>query len=262
MNPACAQLAVLRFGSDGVSTSSDSVAVEAPLEILVGERHLAMTMRTPGHDEELAAGFLFTEGLVQHRNQIRSLTGAGNRVVVETAAPLPVLPARQFTMTSACGVCGKTSVEDLFSSGKQPIPQDVFTIHSDTLRTLPEVLRQSQTGFHQTGGLHAAGLFDAQGRAILVREDVGRHNAVDKLIGSLFLTGLLPAQKHILLVSSRASFELVQKSGIAGIPMLAAIGAPSTLAVETAQRFGITLAGFLREDRFNVYAGEHRIVHS
>jgi FdhD protein len=163
-------------------------------------------------------------------------------------------------MTSACGVCGKSSIDSLYAAGCGVIPAGTFAVRAATLRSLPSILRHAQTVFDQTGGLHAAGLFDADGRLELLREDVGRHNAVDKLIGALFLTGSTPAHNRLLLVSGRASFELVQKAAMAGIPVMAAVGAPSTLAVETAQRFGMTLAGFLRDDRFNIYSGAERII--
>jgi FdhD protein len=223
-------------------------------------------MRTPGHDAELAAGFLFTEGLLKSADQIRSITETGNQVSLELTNPDDSLLERQdrrFATTSACGVCGKSSIDSLYVTGCAALPQGTFVIDAGILRKLPAILRTAQAVFDQTGGIHAAGLFDSQGNLELVREDVGRHNAVDKLIGALFLrqSGLqqLPAPGRMLLVSGRASFELVQKAAMAGIPLLAAVGAPSSLAVETAQRFGMTLAGFLRDDRFNVYCGPERI---
>jgi FdhD protein len=253
---------VFRSNSEGGASVDDPVAVEEPLEIRVGGRNLAITMRTPGHDAELAVGFLFTEGLLRTARQIRSIAEAANQVSLELTDPADPLFERQdrrFATTSACGVCGKASIDSLYATGCAALPVGTFAIDATVLLTLPAILRSAQTVFHQTGGIHAAGLFDGDGRLELVREDVGRHNAVDKLIGALFLRGSLPAHKRLLLVSGRASFELVQKAAMAGIPLMAAVGAPSSLAVETAQRFGMTLAGFLRDDRFNIYCGPGRI---
>jgi FdhD protein len=247
-------LPVVRVGSDG---ATDQVVVEEPLEILIDGRNLAITMRTPGHDEELAVGFLFTEGLIKGIDEIVSIDGAGNRVSLKLTHPLQIAP--RLVMTSACGVCGKASIDQLASACTE-LPPDNFVIEADVLHTLPNILKRAQSIFHQTGGLHAAGLFDAEGNLELLREDVGRHNAVDKLIGALLMSSpnLLP--NSVLLVSGRASFELVQKAAMARIPILVAVGAPSSLAVETAQRFNMTLAGFLRDDRFNIYAGAERIL--
>jgi FdhD protein len=259
-------LPVFRSNSHGAASAIDSVAVEEPLEIRVGGRNLAITMRTPGHDSELAAGFLFTEGLLRTADQIRSIVEAGNEVALELTDPADSLLERQdrrFATTSACGVCGKSSIDSLYATGCVALPPGTFVIDDDILRKLPAVLRSAQAVFDQTGGIHAAGLFDSEGNLELIREDVGRHNAVDKLIGALFLHQSafqgLPAHNRMLLVSGRASFELVQKAAMAGIPLMAAVGAPSSLAVETAQRFGMTLAGFVRDDRFNIYCGPERI---
>jgi FdhD protein len=255
-------LPIFRLSSQGGGAVSDAVAVEEPLEILVGGRNLAITMRTPGHDAELAAGFLFTEGLLKTADQIRSITEAENQVSLELTDPADPLFERQdrrFAATSACGVCGKASIDSLYASGCVAVPPGTFGIDAGVLRALPEILKSAQSVFHQTGGIHAAGLFDCDGKLEVVREDVGRHNAVDKLIGALFMGGGLPAHERMMLVSGRASFELVQKAAMAGIPMMAAVGAPSSLAVETARRFGMTLAGFLRDDRFNIYCGGERI---
>jgi FdhD protein len=255
-------LPVFRSNSEGAVSVEDPVAVEEPLEIRVGGRNLAITMRTPGHDAELAAGFLFTEGLLKTVDQIRSVAEAVNQVSLELTDPADPLFERQdrrFATTSACGVCGKSSIDSLYATGCAALPSGTFAIDAGLLRTLPAFLRSGQTVFRQTGGIHAAGLFDREGNLELIREDVGRHNAVDKLIGTLFLRARLPAHDRMLLVSGRASFELVQKAAMAGIPLMAAVGAPSSLAVETAQRFGMTLAGFLRDDRFNIYCGPERI---
>jgi len=243
-----------RFGSDG---TTDHVVIEEPLEIRINSRNIAITMRTPGHDEELATGFLFTEGLIRGADQILSVTAAGNQVNVQMQDCPAVAP--RLTMTSACGVCGKESIDHLYAAGCKPCPSDSFSIRAAVLQGLPETLRFAQATFEQTGGLHAAGLFNSECELKIIREDVGRHNAVDKVIGGLLRSGLKP-HLHLLLVSGRASFELVQKAAMAGIPMLAAVGAPSTLAVETAKRFNMTLAGFLRDDRFNIYTGAERIL--
>ncbi len=253
---------VFRSNSEGATPVDDSVAVEEPLEIRVGGRNLAITMRTPGQDAELAAGFLFTEGLLRSAGQIRSIAEAANQVSLELTDPADPLFERQdrrFATTSACGVCGKSSIDSLYANGCAVLPAGTFAIDGAVLRTLPAMLRSAQTVFHQTGGIHAAGLFDGDGRLELVREDVGRHNAVDKLIGALFLGASLPANDRMLLVSGRASFELVQKAAMAGIPLMAAVGAPSSLAIETAHHYALTLVGFLRDDRFNTYCGPERI---
>jgi FdhD protein len=239
-----ASLAVSRFGAEG---ETDQVVVEEPLEILINGKNLSVTMRTPGHDEELAAGFLLTEGIIQERAQIRSMAGAGNRIEIELDHD-PVIAPR-LTMTSACGVCGKSSLEELYKN-RSPAVRSQFHINAEVLLTLPGLLKSAQLVFHHTGGLHAAGLFTAGGAVDLIREDVGRHNAVDKVIGATLGRDL---SDRLILVSGRAGFELVQKAAMAGIPMLAAVGAPTTLAVETARAAGMTLVGFLRDDRFNVY---------
>jgi FdhD protein len=239
-----ASVAVSRFGADG---ETDQIVVEEPLEMLVNGRHLSVTMRTPGNDEELAAGFLLTEGIIRGRDQIRSIAGAGNRVEIQLDHDPEIAP--RLTMTSACGVCGKASLEELFKRGC-PTVRNEFQISPEVLVRLPGVLQDAQLLFHRTGGLHAAGLFGPDGTLHEIREDVGRHNAVDKVIGAVLGQDL---SDRLILVSGRAGFELVQKAAVAGIPMLAAVGAPTTLAVETARAAGMTLVGFLRDGRFNVY---------
>jgi FdhD protein len=276
-----------RSGRAGLEPLEDRVAVEEPLEILLaagGERRtVAVTMRTPGADEELAAGFLFGEGLVRDRALVADLRasseidpGSGarrDRVEVELAARrLPDLRSleRHFFTGSACGVCGRASLDELLVAGREPAaPGPSFP--AATILALPESLRSAQRGFAATGGLHAAALFDRAGRLLTVREDVGRHNALDKLIGRALLDGELGwgeeaegkrdrrLARHAVLVSGRASFELVQKCVVAGVPLLAAVSAPTSLAVELAARFGITLVAFLREGRFNVYSRPERI---
>jgi FdhD protein len=220
-------------------------------------------MRTPGHDFELAAGFLFTEGVVANSADIREIRHCGNskntnvvRVELNPAVKFdPTRLSRHVFTTSSCGVCGKTSLEQVRTVLPSPI-QKISMPSAEMLCALPGKLRPEQTIFSSTGGLHAAALFNLEGKLILLREDVGRHNAMDKLIGALLLENKLPAVNTIMLVSGRASFELVQKAAMAGIPMLAAVGAPSSLAVELAREFGMTLVGFLRDGRFNIYCGD------
>jgi FdhD protein len=248
--------------------AQDLVAVEEPLQIRLGERDIAITMRTPGHDHELAAGFLFSEGILQSASQVAQIvTDENGAIQVHLAEGVGLDLAsltRNFGVNSSCGVCGKTSIDALraivrpafFREESQARPM----IEARVLHELPGKLRQAQAVFDHTGGLHAAGLFHADGELIALREDVGRHNAVDKLVGVAFLEDRLPLGDHILMLSGRISFELVQKALMAGIAIVAAVGAPSSLAVETALRFGLTLVGFLRDERYNVYAGPSRLV--
>jgi FdhD protein len=245
-----------------LSDEQDLLAVEEPLQISVGETDLALTMRTPGNDAELAAGFLFTEGLIRETGDIIHIQCDRNRALVTLDKKLKINlngSTRNFYMTSSCGVCGKTSIEALENAGCMFLPQKSPVVAESLIRSLPIRLRESQAVFDRTGGLHAAGLFSARGDLVLSREDVGRHNAVDKLIGRALLDGRVPLNNYFLMVSGRTSFELVQKAVMAGIPILAAVGAPSSLAVKTAMRFGMTLIGFLRDDRFNVYSDFGRI---
>lgn len=240
----------------------DLLAVEEPLQIRVGGRNLAITMRTPGHDAELAAGFLYSEGLIRHAGDIAYIKCEQNTVVVTPADGVEIEAdgrERNFYMTSSCGVCGKATVEALEHAGAALLPQNTVRVDEALIRSLPARLRESQAVFDRTGGLHASGLFSSSGNLILLREDVGRHNAVDKLIGRALLDGRLPLHDYVLMVSGRTSFELAQKAVMAGIPIMAAVGAPSSLAVKTALRFGMTLIGFLRHDRFNVYSAPERI---
>ena len=247
----------------------DYLAAEEPLEIRVEDAPLSVTMRTPGHDLELAAGFLFTEGLVQRREQVVRLEIAtpaevstpANVVKVSFAdgcAPDMSKMQRHFFAASSCGICGKASIDSVRSRALQP-PNPHFRLDPEMLVLLPEVLRDSQAVFGRTGGLHAAALFDGEGKLLVTREDIGRHNAVDKVIGWAFLEIRTPLSNEILLVSGRGGFEIVQKAIVAGIPVLACVSAPSSLAVQLARELGLTLIGFLREKRFVAYAGEARI---
>jgi FdhD protein len=248
---------------------SDRLATEEPMEIRIEEpgaeqRSVAVTMRTPGHDFELAVGFLLTEGLIADRDDVRTVRYCAvpreeqhyNVVSVTVGRPLEFEP-RSFYATSSCGVCGKASL-DAIDVQCAPIG-DGPVIAPAVVTSLPDALRQAQTVFDRTGGLHAAGLFDAEGALVMTREDVGRHNAVDKLVGAQLLEGRLPLSDSILMVSGRASFEIIQKAATAGIPIVCAVSAPSSLAVDAARRFGLTLVGFLRDERFNIYTRAERI---
>lgn len=254
---------------------SDILTTEEPLEIRLAangiKRTVAVTMRTPGNDFELAAGFLYSEGVIHKREDIRRINHCVDRQIdienrynivnVELAADeLPNLTSleRHFYTTSACGVCGKASLEGLRSRNFSTITTGQ-KVTPEILYSLPEKLRASQGIFAATGGLHAAGLFNIEGELLTVREDVGRHNALDKLIGTALLGDYLPLQNNIVTVSGRSSFEILQKCLAAGVPIVCAVSAPSSLAVALAEEFGITLIGFLRGERFNVYAGVERL---
>lgn len=253
----------------------DVVAVEEPMEIRLdfpaGERRtelpVSVTMRTPGDDFLLAAGFLFGEGIVHDRAAILDLRYCRdvtpqefNVVTVRVRDPVdPALLTRNFYMTSSCGVCGKASIEAVEVQGCTTLPRGDLSLTAMTILDMPDRLREAQAVFERTGGLHAAGLFDPSGSVVDVREDVGRHNAVDKVVGAALLDGRVPLDDHVLVVSGRASFEIVQKAAVAGIPALVAVGAPSSLAVDLADRFGLTLVGFVRGGAFNVYTGADRV---
>ncbi len=254
------------------TTRRDRLATEEPLEIRAagpGQEpvSVAVTMRTPGADMELAAGFLFTEGLVELADEIAQIRYCGlevpeeqryNIVTVHLRRPFDSgVLQRNFYATSSCGVCGKASIEaiEVRCAALPPGP----VVGRELITSLPGLLRGDQRVFDVTGGLHAAGLFDASGALAVLREDVGRHNALDKVVGNALLEGRVPESEAIVIVSGRASFELVQKAAVAGIPILCAVSAPSTLAVDTARRLGLTLVGFLRGDRFNVYTHPERI---
>jgi FdhD protein len=237
---------------DGVQ---DAVAVEEPLEIRVGGAPLAVTMRTPGEDEELALGFLYGEGLIDGPRRAGPPADLAANIVAVDGPLLRDPGERRFYTTSSCGVCGKGAMEQV-AVHCAPLP-DGPVLPRELLADLPERLRQPT--FERTGGLHATGLFDADGRLMLIREDVGRHNAMDKVVGRALLEGRLPLHDHVLCVSGRQSFELVQKAAVAGVPVLVGVGAPSSLAIRLAQDRGMTLCGFARGGRVNVYTGAERV---
>jgi len=252
----------------------DALAAEEPLEIRIGasggSKPLTVTMRTPGHDDELAAGFLWTEGIVDNPAQIGSLqsyvtsaAGKSNGVEAElrNCEFDPSQLQRNFFAASSCGICGKASIDAIRQRGLRP-PNPNFRFDPELLCALPDRLREAQTVFSHTGGLHAAALFDTAGKLLVLREDIGRHNAVDKVVGWALLRGLLPLSQHVMLVSGRGGFEIVQKALSAGLPILASVSAPSSLAVQLARELGLTLAGFLRGRRFVVYAGQARLAVS
>lgn len=278
-----AAVQILKVTSPGGSTSyaskeaEDLLAVEEPLEIRIvygaenlrQEKNISVTMCTPGNDAELAIGFLFTEGIIKNKEDIikcRSFSDAnnsgGNIVIVELQPAVSFDTKkieRHFYTSSSCGVCGKSSIEavkNIFTNNKV---EDNIEISAAILINLPDSLLKQQEVFEQTGGLHASALFDLNGRLLLTREDVGRHNALDKLIGTLLIEGKLPLNEHILLLSGRASFELIQKAAMADIKIVCAVGAPSSLAVQMAKECDMTLVGFLRSGRFNIYSGKKRI---
>lgn len=268
---------IQRVSADSVLAEIDMLAVEEPLEIRLGfvenskykHKAISITMRTPGNDFELAAGFLFTEGILQSKNQINLIKHCGKFPNNQNTVRIDLTPEiaidlkkmeRNFYTTSSCGVCGKSSLE-LLVTGAKKIEQNNFPqVSTEIIHELPNKLREDQKVFDETGGLHAAALFDVSGTLIELREDVGRHNAVDKLIGKQFLADKIPLSDKILFLSGRASFELIQKAVMAQIPIVCAVGAPSSLAVEAAREFDVTLLGFVRDNRFNIYTGKQRIL--
>jgi FdhD protein len=267
---------VVRVEKGKTVNRRDYLATEEPLELRLiadGQKQtLAVTMRTPGNDFELAAGFLLSEGIVSSREDIKRISYCVDKElnqeqrynvvnILLSANELPELVRleRHFTVSSSCGVCGKASLEALENRNLQKIESSSH-VTSDMLYALPDKLRKSQGLFEITGGLHAVALFDAAGNLLALREDVGRHNAMDKLLGWALLENLLPLSNHVVLVSGRASFELAQKALVAGIPVFCAVSAPSSLAVDLAKRFKMTLIGFLREGRFNIYSGSERLI--
>jgi len=264
---------VLRIDGARTVQRPDTLVVEEPLEVRVGGRSLVVTMRTPGDDMDLAAGFLVSEGVVSAQGHVRAMrycagaTDAGintyNLLDVDldpsVPPPDPSLE-RSFYTTSSCGLCGKASLDAVRTQTSYDVSGDLLTVTPALLSALPDRLREAQKVFDRTGGLHAAGLFSDAGELLVLREDVGRHNAVDKVVGWALREGLLPLTGTVLMVSGRASFELVQKAWMAGIPCLAAVSAPSSLAVDLAAEAGMTLVGFLRGASMNVYAGQQRVL--
>ncbi|MGY4955894.1 formate dehydrogenase accessory sulfurtransferase FdhD [Streptomyces nigrescens] len=270
---------VIRIRDGAVSTRPDTLVAEEPMEIRLGGKPLAITMRTPGDDFALAAGFLVSEGVLASAAELANIvycagaTGEGgsntyNVVDVRLADGVPVPDItleRNVYTTSSCGLCGKASLDAVRTTARWPLdtsPDTPVRIEPATLSALPDRLRAAQRVFERTGGLHAAALFTTDGELLDIREDVGRHNAVDKIVGRALQQGRLPLSSCVLMVSGRASFELVQKAVMAGIPVLAAVSAPSSLAVDLAVETGLTLVGFLRGTSMNVYAGEHRLTLS
>lgn len=255
---------IIRRKRDGeLEYLPDDLTAEEPLEIRVNGKVLATTMRTPGHDDELAAGFLVSEAIVRERNEIEKITINGvNSVDVDLAPGMKVKlePAQRFgTISSSCGICGKNGIESVRQSFA-PIGSTDLRIDIDQLLALPDRLRKAQSDFARTGGIHAAGIFSSNGEAKIIREDIGRHNATDKAIGRAFLDDQLPLNRHLLLVSGRASFEIMQKALAVGIPIIAAVSAPSTLAVRFARENNQTLIGFLRPPSFNIYSHVERVI--
>lgn len=276
---ASVQLPVIKINNRSIKSGMDDLAVEEPLEIRLAYGHgsapqtksLAVTMRTPGNDEDLAVGFLFTEGVISVHSAIKKvnhIAGAcqrDKRNIIEVSLHPEIVPnlsqaERNFYTTSSCGVCGKASI-DAIRTVLPSLSQtgDDMALSADIVYSLPQKLFMHQKVFAQTGGLHAASLFDPEGKIISIREDVGRHNALDKLIGAALKSNRIPLSRSILFLSGRASFELVQKAAMARISVIAAVGAPSSLAVSLAMEFGITLVGFLRDKRFNIYSSADRI---
>ena len=276
-SPSSTTYIIKKVSNSVAIDAEDSLATEEPLEIRLvyghgGQRNtknISVTMRTPGHDRELATGFLFTEGVISGREQIKGFPeakGAFNENIVVVELNEDVVfdvgkLERHFYTSSSCGVCGKASIEAVRTVAEgEDYPFDGITLPFRSFYQLPELLNSQQEVFRSTGGLHASALFDLDNNLLALREDVGRHNALDKLIGAALLEGKVPLDKHILLLSGRASFELIQKAVAAGIKIVAAVGAPSSLAVQLANEFNITLIGFLRNERYNIYSGMHRVI--
>jgi FdhD protein len=265
------QKIIRRKGDGEFEYLPDDLTIEEPLEIRVGRKGIATTMRTPGHDEELAVGFLLSEGIVRARDQIASVSvSKDNRVRIDLAIAASGdrdsrdqrsrLQTKRFgTISSSCGLCGKTSIDAIRQNFPAVRPDDI-RIDVQTLLSLPETLRKAQSDFARTGGIHAAGIFGVDGKLKIAREDIGRHNAVDKAIGRAFLDELVPLERHLLLVSGRASFEIIQKALAAKIPIVAAVSAPSSLAVQLARDSNQTLIGFLRPPSFNIYTHIERVI--
>jgi FdhD protein len=257
---------VEQWQEGAVTRVQDYLAVEEPLEIRLGDVPMSVTMRTPGHDQELVAGFLLTEGIISGPGELKTLeatkaASAGNTISVELATATDSISEqlqRNFLAASSCGICGKATIDSIRVRGIKA-PNREFRIDAEILCALPEQLRERQAVFGRTGGLHAAAAFNASGELLVIREDIGRHNAVDKVIGWALLNDRLPLSDVVLMVSGRGGFEIVQKALVAGIPLLASVSAPSSLAVQLAREFSMTFVGFLRGQRFVIYSGERRI---
>ena len=281
LNPSVVVLPVTRLKDNILSVENDLLAVEEPLEIRLGygdsnlrqQKSISVTMRTPGNDFELALGFLFTEGIINNCKEVKVIRYCSNGTTDhhENIVRLELVEEkevdiknteRNFYTTSSCGICGKTSIDAVRIASKTEKNNSDFYINSSLIIDLPQKLRKEQSVFNYTGGLHACALFKDDGSLLMLREDIGRHNALDKLIGATLGLGLLPLDRYILLLSGRASFELIQKAAMAGISIVAAVGAPSSLAVSLAEEFDMTLIGFLRDERFNIYTGSERIIIS
>lgn len=269
-----AHINIQKITEDWLTETDDVVATEEPLEIKLEystatgriQKNIAVTMRTPGNDEELAAGFLFTEGIIKSNDDIKSIKQPAmdeNSLLVtlkEDIIPHLGNAARNFYSTSSCGICGKASIEAIHTVSQYSTVKSNLSIAAEIIYGLPSQLKKQQKVFEDTGGIHAAALFDMDGNFLLLKEDVGRHNALDKIIGAAFLNNKLPLHNSILFLSGRASFELLQKAAMAGIRLVVAVGAPSSLAIEMAKENDITLIGFLRDRRFNIYSGKERII--
>jgi FdhD protein len=260
---------VRRKEDGGYECVTDEVAIEEPLELRLGADPLAVTMRTPGNDEELAAGFLLSEGIVRKRTDLKEIAHCTLPASLGNVLNIALAPSVKFarasaqrfgTISTSCGLCGKTSIEFIRQQFAVIDLSNRLQIKEATLLELPARLRTAQGNFSRTGGIHAAGIFDLEGNLLVVREDIGRHNAVDKVIGRAFLDGFLPLSRHVLVISGRSSLEIVQKALAAGIPIVAAVSAPSSLAVNFARECGQTLIGFLRPPTFNVYSHVERVV--
>lgn len=269
---ASRQVGIIRVRPHGTQELTDQLALEEPLQISLeystagGQitKNIAVTLRTPGADEELALGFLFSEGIIDGPSAIDKLTGGTDRNSIKIILNQDIIPelsgaTRNFYLGSGCGVCGKAGIDSMRSLAGPVSSEMNWVVHSDILYGLPDRLEEKQALFGTTGGLHAAAIFDACGNLEEIREDIGRHNALDKVIGATLLKGGLPLEGKLLLLSGRLGFELLQKAALAGIQMVAGVGAPSSLALEIAQEYDITLVGFLRRDRFNIYHGAKRI---
>ena len=279
IKPSVSSVNITRIINNQPEQTLDLLAVEEPMEIRLGfgpmdarqQKSVSVTMRTPGNDFELALGFLFTEGIIQNPTDVYKIqycTELNTKENLENIVRVELKPdleidlsklQRNFYTTSSCGVCGKESIEAIITNCPVQLPDFSVLINPQTITQLPDKLRAQQSVFEHTGGIHACALFDALGNLLLLREDVGRHNALDKLIGAAINSATIKPNKTVLLLSGRASFELLQKAAMASIPVVCAVGAPSSLAVQTAQSFNITLVGFLRNQRFNIYSTPQRI---